>query len=121
MTHVLREPTFDGLRVVSSVEPQSAQNNLCDLCVLGTTCDSNFVTFVLFVVTNGVTTKDAKHTKEETQRMQRLLLFLLSGDDDKQKPFPIRSVSFCPIVVSRLGKKVFPLRTLRLYGEMSES
>jgi len=56
----------------------------------------------------------------EGQRAQRII-FCLSGDDDKQKPFPIRSVSFCPIVVSRLGKKGFPQRTLRLCGEMSES
>ncbi len=45
-----------------------AQDNLCDPCVLGTTNDPNFVTFVLFVVTNCLTTKDAKYTKEEIQR-----------------------------------------------------
>ena len=59
--------------MVSQVEPQRAQNNLCDLCVLGTTCDPNFVTFVLFVVINCVTTKDAKHTKEETQRTPSII------------------------------------------------
>ncbi len=52
---------------------------------------------------------------------RRELIFCLSGDDDKQKPFPIRFVSFCPIVVSRLGKKGFPQRTLRLCGEISDS
>ena len=46
---------------------QSTQNNLCDPFVLGTTSDPNFVTFVLFVVTNCLTTKDAKYTKEEIQ------------------------------------------------------
>jgi len=61
-----------------------------------------------------------KNITAETQRAQRII-FCLSGDDDKQKPFPIKSVSFCPIVVSRLGKKGFPQRTLRLCGEMSES
>ncbi len=30
--------------------------------------DLNFVTFVLFVVINFLTTKDTKHTKEEVQR-----------------------------------------------------
>ncbi len=58
----------------------------------------------------------------EGQRAQRII-FCLSGDDDKQKPFPIKSVCFCPIVVSRLGKKGFPQRTqrtLRLCGEISE-
>jgi hypothetical protein len=38
---------------------------------LGTTSDRNFVTFVLFVVTKCLTTKDAKHTKEEIQRAPR--------------------------------------------------
>ena len=59
-----------------TAEAQRAQNNLCDPCVLGTTSDPNFVTFVLFVVTNCLTTKDAKYTKEEiqkrTQRAQRI-------------------------------------------------
>ena len=36
--------------------------------MMSTDSDLNFVTFVLFVVTNYLTTKDAKHTKEETQR-----------------------------------------------------
>ncbi len=48
-----------------TAEAHREQNNLCDPCVLGTTSDPNFVTFVLFVVTNCLTTKDAKHTKEE--------------------------------------------------------
>jgi hypothetical protein len=30
--------------------------------------DPNFVTFVLFVVINFLTTKDTKHTKEEAKR-----------------------------------------------------
>jgi len=50
-----------------TAEAQRAQNNLCDPCVLGTTSDPNFVTFVLFVVINCLTTKDAKYTKEEIQ------------------------------------------------------
>jgi hypothetical protein len=61
-----------------------------------------------------------KNITAEAQRAQRII-FCLSGDDDKQKPFPIRSVSFCPIGRRRLGKKGFPQRTLRLCGEMSES
>ena len=34
---------------------------------LGATSDPNFVTFVLFVVTDCLTTKDTKHTKEDIQ------------------------------------------------------
>ena len=48
-----------------NAEAQRVQNNLCEAWVLGTTSDPNFVTFVLFVVTNCLTTKDAKYTKEE--------------------------------------------------------
>ncbi len=74
-----------------------------------------------------LTADSRRFTQMETKRnpfkniTPEAICFCLSGDDDKQKPFPIRSVSFCPIVVSRLGKKGFPQRTLRLCGEMSES
>jgi len=49
------------------------------------TNDPNFVTFVLFVVTNCLTTKDAKHTKEETQRTPR--------DDSKAHSVQINAFS----------------------------
>jgi len=62
-----------------TAETQRAQNNLCDLCVLGTNSDPNFVTFVLFVVTNCLTTKDAKYTKEEIQMRPQRINFLFVG------------------------------------------
>ena len=40
------------------------QKHVSGLCARS---DSNFVTFVLFVVTNCLTTKDAKYTKEKIQ------------------------------------------------------
>jgi len=43
----------------------------------------------------------------QRRRGRRELNFCLSGDDDKQKHYSIRVVSFCPIVVSRLGKRDF--------------
>jgi len=71
-----------------TAEAQRAQNNLCDPCVLGTNSDPNFVTFVLFVVTNCLTTKDAKYTKEEIQkrpqRAQRInFLFVVRRQQTK--------------------------------------
>jgi hypothetical protein len=36
--------------------------------------DPNFVTFVLFVVINFLTTKDTKHTKEEAQWKKSYLI-----------------------------------------------
>ncbi len=77
--NITAEAPFDGLRVVSIVEPQRVQNNLCDPCVLGTTSDPNFVTFVLFEVTNCLTTKDAKYTKEEIQKRAERIKFLFAG------------------------------------------
>jgi len=43
----------------------------------------------------------------QRRRGRRELNFCLSGDDDKQNITQIRAVSFCPIVVSRLGKRDF--------------
>ena len=62
-----------------TAEAQRAQNKLCDPCVLGTNSDPNFVTFVLFVVTNCFTTKDAKYTKEEIQKRPQIIKFLFVG------------------------------------------
>lgn len=39
---------------------------------LGAINDPNFVTFVLFVVISFLTTKDAKHTKAETEEERRI-------------------------------------------------
>ena len=50
--------------------------------------DPNFVTFVLFVVTNCLTTKDAKHTKEETQRSLTLLLAFAERPKPAKSWFP---------------------------------
>ncbi len=44
--------------------------------------------------------------KDITAEAQRIKFFL-SRDDDKQNITQIRAVSFCPIVVSRLGKRDF--------------
>ncbi len=41
------------------------------------------------------------------RRERRELNFRLSGDDDKQNIPQIRVRNFCPIVVSRLGKRDF--------------
>ena len=43
----------------------------------------------------------------QRRRGRRELNFCLSGDDDKQNISQIRAKSFCPIVVSRLGKSDF--------------
>jgi len=59
-------------------------------------------------MTNCLTTKDAKYTKDEIQMRpprRRESKFCLSGDDDKQNIPQIRAKSFCPIVVFRLGKR----------------
>ncbi len=62
-----------------------------------------------------------KNITAEAQRAQRNN-FLFVGRRRQTKNIPqIRAKSFCPIVVSRLGKMGFPQRTLRLCGEMSES
>ncbi len=58
-----------------TAEAQRAQNNLCD----GTNSDPNFVTFMIFVVTNCLTTKDAKYTKEEIQMRPQRINFLFVG------------------------------------------
>jgi len=57
----------------------------------------------------------------EGQRAQRIKFFVCRETTTNKNVPQIRAVSFCPIVVSRLGKKEFPQRTLRLCGEMSES
>jgi hypothetical protein len=107
-----------------TAEAQRVQNNLCDPCVLGTNSHPNFVTFVLFVVTDCLTTKDAKYTKEEIQkRPQRAqkISFCLSGDDDKQKHSSNESWKLMPNRRLPIGQKGFPQRTLRLCGEKYES
>ncbi len=57
----------------------------------------------------------------EAQRAQRIAFFVCRETTTNKNIPQIRAKSFCPIVVSRLGKKGFPQRTLRLCGEMSES
>ncbi len=105
-------------------EAQRAQNNLCYPCVLGTNSDPNFVTFVLFVVTNCLTTKDAKYTKEEIQkrpqRAQRIK-FLFVGRRRQTKTFFKLEREVLPKRRLPIGQKRFPQRALRLCGEMSES
>jgi len=56
----------------------------------------------------------------ERQRAQRIIFFCRETTTNKNIA-QIRAESFCPIVVSRLGKMGFPQRTLRLCGEMTES
>ncbi len=57
----------------------------------------------------------------EGQRAQRINFFVCRETTTNKNITQFRALSFCPIVVSRLGKRGFPQRTLRLCGEMSES
>ncbi len=62
-----------------------------------------------------------KNITAEALRAQRINFFVCRETTTNKNIPQFRAKSFCPIVVSRLGKKGFPQRTLRLCGEMSES
>jgi len=104
-----------------TAEAQREQNNLCDPCVLGTNSDPNFVTFVIFVVTNCLTTKDAKYTKEEIQKRAQRIKILFVGRRRQTKHYSNQSYKFLPNRRLPIGQKGLPQRALRLCGEMSES
>jgi len=80
-----------------------------------------FVTFVLFVVTKCLTTKDAKYTKEEIQKRPQRIKILFVGRRRQTKHYSNQTCKFLPNRRLPIGQNFLPQRTLRLCGEMSES